>query len=116
MQIHVRTDTNIDGSDKLTAYVEGEVAAALSRFSDHITRIEVHLSDESGGRANGAAIRCMIQARPVGQTPVTVTDDAGSVDAALAGAIQRLNHLLENHEGRQEDQHSRASLRGHATQ
>ena len=115
MQIYVRTDTNIDSGGSLTAYVEGEVAAALSRFSDHITRIEVHLSDESGGRANGAAIRCMIQARPVGQTPVSVTDDAGSVDAALAGAIQRLNHLLKNHEGRQEDQHARASIRGHAT-
>jgi len=115
MQIYVRTDTNIDSGGSLTAYVEGEVAAALSRFSDHITRIEVHLSDESGGRANGAAIRCMIQARPAGQTPVSVTDDAGSVDAALAGAIQRLNHLLKNHEGRQEDQHARASIRGHAT-
>ena len=115
MQIYVRTDTNIDSGGSLTAYVEGEVAAALSRFSDHITRIEVHLSDESGGRANGAAIRCMIQARPAGQTPVSVTDYAGSVDAALAGAIQRLNHLLKNHEGRQEDQHARASIRGHAT-
>ena len=116
MQIYVRTDNNIDGSGKLTAYVEGEVTAALSRFSDHITRIDVHLSDESGGRATGADIRCMIQARPAGQTPVTVTDDAGSVDAALAGAIHRLNHLLESHEGRQEDQHARASIRGHATQ
>jgi ribosome-associated translation inhibitor RaiA len=116
MQIYVRTDTNIDGSGKLTAYVEGEVAAALSRFSDHITRVEVHLSDESGGRATGADIRCMIEARPAGQTPVTVTDDAGSVDAALVGAIHRLNHLLESHEGRQEDQHARASIRGRATQ
>ena len=116
MQIYVRTDNNIDGSGKLTAYVEGEVAAALSRFSDHITRVEVHLSDESGGRATGADIRCMIEARPAGQTPVTVTDDAGSVDAALVGAIHRLNHLLESHEGRQEDQHARASIRGHADQ
>ena len=116
MQIYVRTDTNIDGSGTLTAYVEGEVAAALSRFGDHITRIEVHLSDESGGRATGAAIRCMIQARPAGQTPVTVTDDAATVDAALAGATHRLNHLLASHEGRQEDQHARASIRGHATQ
>jgi len=45
-----------------------------------------------------------------------VTDDAGSVDAALAGAIHRLNHLLESREGRQGDQHARASIRGHATQ
>jgi ribosome-associated translation inhibitor RaiA len=116
MQIYVRTDTNIDASGTLTAHVEGEVAAALSRFRDHITRIEVHLSDESGGRANSAAIRCTIQARPAGQTPVTVTDDAGSVDAALMGAVHRLNHLLASHEGRQEDQHARASIRGHDDQ
>jgi hypothetical protein len=83
VQIYVRTDNNIVGGGKLTAYVEGEVAAALSRFSDHITRIEVHLSDESGGRATDANIRCMIKARPAGQAPVTVTDDAGSVDAAF---------------------------------
>ena len=116
MQIYVRTDTNIDSGDTLTAYVESEVAAALSRFRDHITRIDVHLGDESGGRANGAAIRCMLQARLAGQTPVTVTDDAASVDGALAGAIHRLNHLLESHEGRQEDQHARASIRGHDDQ
>ena len=116
MEIYVRTDNNIDGSGKLTAYVEREVAAALSRFSDHITRIDVHLSDESGGRATGADIRCMIEARPAGQTPVTVTDDAGSVDAALTGAIHRLSHLLESHEGRQQDQHARTSIRGHADQ
>ena len=116
MQIYVRTDNNIDGSSRLTAYVEREVAAALSRFTDNITRIEVHLSDESGGRATGADIRCMIEARPVGRTPVTVTNDAGSVDAALVGAIHRLNHLLDSHEGRQEDQHARASIRGRATQ
>jgi len=115
MQIYVRTDNNIDGSGKLTAYVEREVTTALSRFGDHITRIDVHLSDESGGRAT-SAVRCMIEARPAGQTPVTVTDDAGSVDAALMGAIHRLNHLLESHEGRQEDQHARASIRGHADQ
>jgi ribosome-associated translation inhibitor RaiA len=116
MQINVRTDNKIDGSGKLTAYVEGEVAAALSRFSDHITRVEVHLSDQSGGRATGADIRCMIEARAPGQTPAIVTDDAATVDAALIGAIHRLNHLLESREGRQEDRHARASIRGHADQ
>src|SRR3954453_8204155 len=102
MRIYVRTDNNIDGSGKLTAYVEGEVAAALSRFSDRITRIEVHLSDESGGRAAGADIRCMIDARGAGQPSAIVTDDAGRGEAALIGAIHRLNHMLESREGRQE--------------
>ena len=82
MQIYVRTDSNIEGSGKLVAYVEREVAVADQHGTATIT--------------------------------VTVTDDAGSVDAALMGAIHRLNHLLESREGRQEDQHARASIRGHA--
>ncbi len=116
MQIHVHTDNNIDGTEEMTAHVEREVAAALSRFSDHITRVEVHLSDESAGRVTDADIRCMIEARPERQTPVTVTDDAGSVDAALKGAIHRLNHLLASHEGRQQDENARTSIRGHTDQ
>lgn len=113
MQIHVRTDNNIDGTGELTAYVEGEVTTALSRFSDHITRVEVHLSDESAGRVTDADIRCMIEARLEGQAPVTVTDDAASVHSALKGAIHRLNHLLDSRAGRRQDQDARTSIRGH---
>ena len=50
----------------------------------------------------------------MGQGSVTVTDDADSVDAALDGAIHRLEHLLTSQEGRQQDRHGRASIRGHA--
>ncbi len=116
MQIYVHTDNNINGTGRMSAHVEDEVATALSRFSDHITRVEVHLSDESAGRATNADIRCMIEARLEGQTPVTVTDDADSVDTALTGALRRLNNLLASHEGRQQDQHARTSIRGHTDQ
>ncbi len=116
MQVHVHTDNNIDGTDRLTAHVEGEVATALSRFRDHITRVEVHLSDESAGRVTDADIRCLIEARLEGRAPVTVTDDAGGVDAALKGAIHRLEHLLASLEGRQQDQRARTSIRGHTNQ
>jgi len=66
--------------------------------------------------ATDADIRCLIEARPEGQTAVTVTDNADSVDAALKGAIHRLDHLLASHEGRQQDQHARTSIRGHTNQ
>ncbi len=112
MQIYVHTDNNIDGTGEMTAYVEGEVATALSRFSDHLTRVEVHLSNESAGRDTGADTRCMVEARPEGQSPVTVTENAGSVDAALNGALHRLDHLLTSQEGRHDDQHGRDSIRG----
>jgi ribosome-associated translation inhibitor RaiA len=114
MQIHVHTDNNIDGSAEMTAHVEREVATALSRFRDRLTRVEIHLSDESAGRVTEADIRCLIEARPEAQNPVTVTDDAGSVDAALTGALHRLDRLLASQEGRQQDQRDRTSIRHHA--
>ena len=110
MQIQVHTDNNIDGPEQLTADIETDVASALERFSDHLTRVEVHLSDESAGRVTDADIRCMIEARPEGQNPVAVTDNAGSVDAAVNGALQRLVAMLTSDEGKQHDQHGRTSI------
>lgn len=62
MQIHVHTDSTIGGGTKLTSYLESEVAATLSRFSELLQRIEVHLSDESAG--SPAAPRSAAWSRP----------------------------------------------------
>ena len=51
MQIQVHTDTNIEGGDRLLGYVETEINAALSRFSDRLTRVEVHLGDENANKS-----------------------------------------------------------------
>ncbi|CAN5507503.1 hypothetical protein BH09MYX1_BH09MYX1_55530 [soil metagenome] len=48
MQIQVNTDKNIVGHEALVAQVKATVADALSHVSAHITRVEVHLSDENG--------------------------------------------------------------------
>jgi ribosome-associated translation inhibitor RaiA len=112
VQIRVHTDTTIDGHAELTAHVEREVENVLSRFGDQVTRIEVHLSDESAGRSTGADIRCLVEARPAGRAPVTATDDADTVDQALRGAVHKLSRLLSSAAGRSDDQGGRASIRG----
>jgi ribosomal subunit interface protein len=114
MQIHVHTDHNIDGHSALAAHVEQEVEAVLSRFSDHVTRVEVHLSDESAGRSTGADIRCLIEARPAGRPPVTATDHAETPGQALNGAVHKLSRLLESADARLDDRGDRASIRGSA--
>ena len=73
MQIQVNTDDNVKGNDELTRHVEAEIGAALSRFSDQLTRVEAHLSDENAGKSGGADKRCMLEARPAGKQPVAVT-------------------------------------------
>ena len=50
MQIQVHTDDKVQGGESLNAWVETEIKDKLARFSEHITRIEAHLSDASGTR------------------------------------------------------------------
>jgi hypothetical protein len=112
MEIYVHTDNNIDGGSELMAHVEREIEAVLARFGDRVTRIEVHLSDESAGRPTGADIRCLIEARPAGRAPVTATDDADTLERALKGAVHTLSWVLDSFDGQQDDEGRRASIRG----
>lgn len=47
MQIQINSDRHIQADERLAEFVRDTLRAKLSRFADHITRIEVHLSDEN---------------------------------------------------------------------
>ena len=71
MQIQINTGHNIEVDEARIAEISGIVESALSRFSDHITRLEVHLSDENSDKKAGHdAIRCMIEARIRAASPL----------------------------------------------
>jgi hypothetical protein len=111
MQIQVNTDTNIDATDELVRRIDDEMRSALERFSDQITRLEVHIGDESAGKSDGLDKRCMLEARPAGQPPVVVTHHAGSVAEACSGAVQRLENLLESKYGKSSHRKGAESIR-----
>ena len=104
MQIQVNTDHSIKGHEALAAQVSGVVESALSRFSDHITRVEVHLSDESGHKSSQHDKRCMMEARLEGRQPIAVTHQAATLDQAVDGAADKLARLIESTLGRLHDQ------------
>jgi hypothetical protein len=111
MQIQINTDHNIEGHEALAAQVRGVVESALSRISDHITRVEVHLSDESSHKS-GEKIRqndkrCMMEARLEGLQPIAVTHQAATLDQAVDGAAGTLARLIESTLGRLRDQKGR---------
>ena len=58
VKVAVTTDNNIVASAQLAASVEQKLGSALSRFEARITRVEVHLADESAGRSTGTDQRC----------------------------------------------------------
>ncbi|MEO8802300.1 MAG: HPF/RaiA family ribosome-associated protein [Rudaea sp.] len=100
MQIQINTDHNVEGHARLIEHVRGLVETALSRYSKHITRVEVHLSDENADKTGGLDKRCMIEARFEHRQPIAVTDHASDVDAAVHGAVHKLGRLIESTLGR----------------
>ena len=90
----------------MAAHVSNVVESALSRISDHITRVEVHLSDETSDRSGQNDKRCMMEARLEGRQPIAVTHHASTLDEAADGAAGKLTRLIESTFGRQRDHKS----------
>ncbi len=111
MKIQMNSGKNIDLDSALARRLDEELRSVLGRFSDQITRVEVHLSDEIAGRSDGRDKRCMLEARPTGRSPVTVTDWAGTVEEAFGGAVDKLMSLLESVTGRADSRKGGTSIR-----
>jgi ribosome-associated translation inhibitor RaiA len=101
MQIQINTDHNIKGHEALVTQVHGVVESALSHLDDHITRVEVHLTDEISHKTTQKDKRCMVETRLEGRQPIAVTDEADTVVQALDGAAGKLARLTESTLGRQ---------------
>lgn len=91
------------GWESLIAYVTGVVEKALYRFSERITRVEVHLNDENSHKNGQDDKRCMMEARLEGRQPTAVTDQAASMHQAINGAAEKLCRAIESTLGRMRD-------------
>ena len=96
MNIEIRTDKNIHGSERLISYIRAELTQEFQRYSERITHFSVHISDENGEKTGDHDKRCMIEARPAGLKPVAVTNKAANIDASIHGAIDKLKRSLEH--------------------
>ena len=96
MHIQINTDSNIAGREELASHVKGVVESVLSRFSDRITRVEVHPSDQNSERRGQEDKRCMMEAHLEGRQPIAVTHQAASLGDAVDGAADKLKRSLES--------------------
>lgn len=96
MKVQINTDSNIDSDEALDLEVEALVRGAIDRFSDDLTRVEVHLSDENSSKKGGSAdIRCLVEARMRGRDPIVVTHSAANVSEAAEGASRKMRDRLD---------------------
>lgn len=100
MKIQINTDHTIEGREALIQYAETMVESTLGHLTEHISRVEVHLSDENAGKSGGLDKRCMMEARLERHQPVAVTHEAETLHQALEGAVHKLKHALDHIQGR----------------
>lgn len=107
MQVQINTDHNIAGREALATHVNDVVDSALKRFRGRVTRVEVHLGDETGQKSGKDEKRCVMEARLQGRPPVAVTHHAENLHQAIEGAAEKLAKLVESTIGRLRDQRGR---------
>tara|TARA_R110001592_G_scaffold102547_4_gene289437 strand:+ start:1221 stop:1535 length:315 start_codon:yes stop_codon:yes gene_type:complete len=103
MKIQFNTDKTITGNEKDQLYFNSLIADGLEKFESHISRIEVHLSDENGKKEGLNSKRCLLETRLEGRQPIAVSCQADTVELAVSGAIDKLTASLETIIGRRQD-------------
>ena len=94
MKIQINTGHNIDGREAMSRHAESVVESALGHLAAHITRVEVHVSDENNEKGGGMDKRCTMEARLEHHQPIAVTADADNAHVAIANAAEKLKHAV----------------------
>ena len=100
MDIQINTSNAVDGASGFVDNMEELTRSRLSRFHDRLTRVEMHFSDETGARETVNDKRCSIEARLAGGDPITVTNEAATLDLAATGALTKMTTALDRHIGK----------------
>ena len=108
MLIQINTDRNVEGDEELSSRVEETLRSSLDRFSDRLTRVEVHLGDENSDKKQGGDDkRCLLEARPSGLKPIAVSHNAPTIELAVDGAVDRFLRALDTELGKLDRQRRR---------
>ena len=100
MTIQLNTDKHLSVHEAFGNKLDDLLSEELSRFSEHITRLEVHLSDENGSKEGINDKRCLLEARLEGRQPMAVTGLANTYELAVNSAIDKLKASLNRILGR----------------
>lgn len=100
MTIQFNTGNHVTQSEEHRESLKVYISKEFETYNHHITRLEVHLSDENGIKSGINDKRCMLEARVEGLQPIAVTSNANTYEQALDGAIDKMKASLKTILGR----------------
>lgn len=101
MIIQINTDNHITGSESIVADLSALIEKELSHYSQHITRVEAHITDQNSHKKGVDDIRCSLEVRLEGHQPMAATNDAGNKKDAVKGACIKVAGSLASAIGKQ---------------
>ena len=105
MTIQFNSAHNVKANEELKAPIIALLSEKLNRFSQHITRLDVHLSDENGNKEGLNDKRCLLEAHLEGVLPLVAKNDGHTYEQAAEGAIDKLKSSLNSTLGRSANHH-----------
>ncbi len=96
MEILINTDHNIEGTAQMRAYFQEQIETQFERFREHLSRIEVKISDENGDKKSENDKRCVLEARIKGMQPIAVTSFGNTVEKAFNTAADKMKTSLDS--------------------
>lgn len=100
MEIQFNTDNNIKDAGRASDFFSPIIEKEFKRFNSHVTRFEVHLSDENSIKDGLEDRKCVIEARLKGKKPIVVTNSSDTNDKAIKGAIDKMKTSIDSILGR----------------
>ena len=95
MTVQFNTDKTIEWDQRHNDHFSELIKVELDRFSDSITRVEVHLSDENGSKKGVDDIRCLMEVRAEGRKPLAVSSQSDTIEKSVSGAITKVQASLK---------------------
>ena len=101
MKILINSDSSIAMNAKLAKCVVGEATELLDRFSDRLTRVEVHLSDIDRGKTGKVDKRCLVEVRAAGMKPFVASAQTKEIRTSVNQALRKMVRALNTFLGKQ---------------
>lgn len=103
MTILFNTDKSLTLHEDFRNKLSNHLSEKLNRFTEHITRLEIHLSDENSHKTGPNDKKCLLEARVEGRPPVAVTATAQNYELAVDAAIDKIKSSLDTIFGRMQN-------------
>ncbi len=94
MIIQLNTDKNLTIHAEYESQINEKINTELERFASHLTRVEVHLTDENGSKSGLNDKKCLMEARIEGRPSIVTSCLDQNYDLAINGAIHKLKNAL----------------------